>query len=84
MHVRQARAAVSSEAGDLGRRNFERQNELSLTIDEVAERAGIAADYLEYLERTPTAEPSSSTPVRIALALEMSTSDLLGGQHGQA
>ena len=27
---------------------------------QVAERAGVATDYLEYLEHTPTAEPSES------------------------
>ena len=51
---------------------------------EVAERAGMATDYLEYLEDTPTAEPSSSALMRIALALEMSVSDLLGGEQGRA
>lgn len=71
------------DAGDLGRRIVERQGELNLTIAQVAERAGMATDYLEYLERTPTAEPSSSALLRIALALEMSASDLLGGEQGR-
>ena len=46
------------DAGDVGRRIAERQGELNLTIAQVAERAGMATDYLEYLEHTPTAEPS--------------------------
>ena len=73
-----------NDAGDVGRRIAERQGELNLTIAQVAERAGMATDYLEYLERTPTAEPSSSAVLRIALALEMSASDLLGGEQGRA
>ena len=72
------------DAGDVGRRIAERQGELNLTVAEVAERAGMAPDYLEYLEDTPTAEPSSSALMRIALALEMSVSGLLGGEEGRA
>jgi transcriptional regulator with XRE-family HTH domain len=72
------------DTGDLGRRIAERQDELKLTIAQVAERSGLAADYLEYLEHTPTAEPSSSALVRIALALKMSVSDLLGEEQGRA
>lgn len=73
-----------NDAGDLGRRIAERQDELNLTSAQVAERAGMATDYLEYLEVTPTAEPSSSALLRIALALKMSVSDLLGGEQGRA
>jgi nitroimidazol reductase NimA-like FMN-containing flavoprotein (pyridoxamine 5'-phosphate oxidase superfamily) len=72
------------DAGDVGRRIAERQDKLNLTIAQVAERAGMATDYLDYLEDTPTAEPSSSALVRIALALEMCVSDLLGGEQGRA
>jgi nitroimidazol reductase NimA-like FMN-containing flavoprotein (pyridoxamine 5'-phosphate oxidase superfamily) len=72
------------EAGDVGRRIAERQGELNLTIAQVAERAGMATDYLEYLEHTPTADPSPSARLRIALALEMSASELLGGEYGRA
>jgi nitroimidazol reductase NimA-like FMN-containing flavoprotein (pyridoxamine 5'-phosphate oxidase superfamily) len=72
------------DAGDVGRRIAERQDELKLTVAQLAERAGVATDYLEYIEHTPTAEPSSSSLLRIALALEMSVSDLLGGSMGRA
>jgi nitroimidazol reductase NimA-like FMN-containing flavoprotein (pyridoxamine 5'-phosphate oxidase superfamily) len=72
------------DAGDVGRRIAERQGELNLSIAQVAERAGMAPSYLDYLEQTPTAEPLPSTLVRIALALEMSVSDLLGGEQGRA
>ena len=61
------------DAGDVGRRIAERQGELKLTIVQVAERVGMATDYLEYLEHTPTADPSPSAVLR-ALALEMSAS----------
>ena len=57
------------DAGDVGRRIAERQDALNLTVAQVAERAGMAPDYVEYLEHTPTAEPSSSALLRIALAL---------------
>jgi nitroimidazol reductase NimA-like FMN-containing flavoprotein (pyridoxamine 5'-phosphate oxidase superfamily) len=72
-----------SDAGDLGRRIFERRAELHLTLAEVAQRAGMAADYIEYLERTPT-DLSSASLMRLARALEMSRSELLGGNHGRA
>jgi hypothetical protein len=72
------------DADDVGRRIAERQDELNLTMAQVAERAGMAANYLDYLEHTPTAEPSSSTLLRLALALDMSASDLLGGDQGRA
>jgi nitroimidazol reductase NimA-like FMN-containing flavoprotein (pyridoxamine 5'-phosphate oxidase superfamily) len=72
------------DAGDLGRRIAKRQDELNLTTAQVADRAGMTTLYLEYLEHAPTAEPSSSALLRIALALEMSTSDLLGGEHDRS
>lgn len=78
------RTHVRRDAGDVGRRIAERQDALNLTVAQVAERAGMAPDYVEYLEHTPTAEPSSSALLRIALALEISLSDLLGGEQGRA
>jgi nitroimidazol reductase NimA-like FMN-containing flavoprotein (pyridoxamine 5'-phosphate oxidase superfamily) len=72
------------DGGDVGRRIAERRGELELTIAQVAERAGMAPNYLEYLEQTPTAEPLPATLLRISLALDMSVSDLLGGEQGRA
>jgi len=69
-----------SDGADLGRRILERQKELNLTIAQVAERSGMAANYIEYLEHTRTAEPTSSALRRLALALDMNSSDLLGDQ----
>jgi nitroimidazol reductase NimA-like FMN-containing flavoprotein (pyridoxamine 5'-phosphate oxidase superfamily) len=72
------------DSGDVGRRIIERQQELKLSTAQLAERAGMAPDYLEYLEHTPTAEPPKSALLRIAEALKMSASELLGGEQGQA
>jgi transcriptional regulator with XRE-family HTH domain len=76
-------ATEMTDAGDLGRRIIERRKELSLTVAQVAERAGMAADYVEYVEQTAT-DISSAALMRLARALEMSRSDLLGGQQGRA
>jgi nitroimidazol reductase NimA-like FMN-containing flavoprotein (pyridoxamine 5'-phosphate oxidase superfamily) len=78
-------AGVSvQDAGDVGRRILQRQQELNLSIEDVAERAGMAVDYLEYLERTPLTEPTSSAIRRLALALDISVPELLGGEQGRA
>jgi len=74
----------SHDAGDVGRRIAERRGELNLSIAQVAERAGMAPNYLEYLEQTPTAEPLPATLLSLSLALEISVSDLLGGEQGRA
>ena len=67
----------------MGRRVLQRQPELNLSVGEVAERSGMAADYVEYLEQAPIAEPTSSALLRLALALETSVSELLGGEQGR-
>jgi nitroimidazol reductase NimA-like FMN-containing flavoprotein (pyridoxamine 5'-phosphate oxidase superfamily) len=71
-------------AGDVGRRIIDRRHELNLSIDEVAERAGMAVGYFDYIEHTPIAELTPSALRRVALALEVSVPDLLGGEHGRA
>jgi transcriptional regulator with XRE-family HTH domain len=81
--VTQIRDSVQ-DAGDLGRRIRQRRLELNLSVGYVAERAGMARDYLEYLEDSPIAEPTSSLLQRIALALEISVPDLLGAGRGRA
>jgi hypothetical protein len=81
--VTQIRDALS-DAGDLGRRILRRRQELDLSIEQVAERCEMAANYLEYLESSPMAEPTSSTLLRLALALETSVPELLGGEQGRA
>lgn len=76
-------ATEMTDAGDLGRRIIERRKELRLTVAQVAERAGMAPDYIEYVEQTAT-DISNAALMRLARALEMSRSDLLGGQQGRA
>ncbi len=44
----------------------------------------MATNYLDYLEHTPAAEPASSTLLRLAAALEMDSSELLGAQQSHA
>ena len=70
------------DPGDLGRRIVERRHELHLSVAEVAERAGMAADYIEYVEHTPT-DLSSAALMRLARSLEMSSAELLGGDQGR-
>jgi transcriptional regulator with XRE-family HTH domain len=76
-------ARVVRDPGDLGRRIVERRHELHLTIADVAQRAGMPADYVDYLEQTPT-DLSSASLMRLSRALEMPRSELLGGEQGRA
>jgi transcriptional regulator with XRE-family HTH domain len=71
-------------AGDVGRRIINRRHELNLSKDEVAERAGMAVGYLDYIEDAPIAELTPSALRRVALALEISVPELLGGEQGHA
>lgn len=63
--------------GDLGRRVAHRRDELGLTQEQLAERAGMAAGYIDYLERNP---PNLSREAlnRLAEALHTSPEALLG------
>jgi transcriptional regulator with XRE-family HTH domain len=72
----------SVPAGDIGRRLALRREELGLTREEVAERAGIAATYLRYVEEQPTALPGPTFVLRVAEALESTVSQLRGGTTG--
>lgn len=65
--------------GDLGRRLALRREEIGLSRDETATRAGMAASYLQYLEEQPTAAPGAATLLRLAGALETSVLELTGG-----
>ncbi|MFB9722327.1 pyridoxamine 5'-phosphate oxidase family protein [Planobispora longispora] len=68
--------------GDLGRRVARRREELGLSREELAGRAGIDAGYLSYLEEAP-ASPTSETVQGLAKALELTPEELLGGPAGQ-
>lgn len=64
--------------GDVGRRVAHRREQLGLSAAEVADRAGMAANYIEYLESCPdTVE--TGTVTRLAGALDTSVRYLLGG-----
>jgi nitroimidazol reductase NimA-like FMN-containing flavoprotein (pyridoxamine 5'-phosphate oxidase superfamily) len=71
--------AAGGPPGDLGRRLVLRREELGLTREETADRAGMAAGYLRYLEEQSTAAPSAASLLRLAGALETTVRDLAGG-----
>jgi transcriptional regulator with XRE-family HTH domain len=64
-------------AADIGRRVRRRRLDLGMTIEEVAERAGMAPTFVGYLEYEPD-EFGIDTLLRIAAALGVSVSALLG------
>lgn len=68
----------AADPGDLGRRVARRRAELRLTRERAAERAGMSARYLEYLERSP-ARPTTAALQRLAAALDTTPAALLGG-----
>ncbi|MFE4702415.1 helix-turn-helix domain-containing protein [Streptomyces sp. NPDC056738] len=70
-------------AGDVGRRIAARREELGLTRQDTAVRAGVAAGYLRYLEQQPNATPGTSALIRIADALDTSVAALHGAGTGR-
>ncbi|MDN3293831.1 pyridoxamine 5'-phosphate oxidase family protein [Streptomyces ficellus] len=64
--------------GDIGRRVAARREQLGLTREEVAVRAGSAPGYIQYLEEQP-ATPGIGFLLRLADALETSVMELTGG-----
>lgn len=70
---------VPAEPGDLGRRVAQRRAELGLTLDEVAQRAGMHPGYLAYVEHNSVARPSETTCIRLASALGTTVPWLRGG-----
>ncbi|MEU8591224.1 pyridoxamine 5'-phosphate oxidase family protein [Streptomyces sp. NPDC048664] len=71
--------AQEHPAGNLGRRIALRREEVGLSREETANRAGMAPSYLQYLEEQPTAAPGVSTLLRLAGALETTVLELTGG-----
>jgi nitroimidazol reductase NimA-like FMN-containing flavoprotein (pyridoxamine 5'-phosphate oxidase superfamily) len=65
--------------GDLGRRVAGRREELGLSREEVAERAGFAVEYLRYVEER-SGTPETASLMRLAAALRTSAGALLGGE----
>lgn len=64
--------------GDLGRRVSQRRLEHGLSRDELAAAAGMAPDYLRYVEEHPAAV-SPAALLHLARALDTTVGDLLGG-----
>jgi hypothetical protein len=71
--------AVEGHPTDLGRRLALRREELGLSREETACRAGMACSYLHYLEEQPTAAPGVATLLKLAGALETTVLELTGG-----
>lgn len=67
------------DPGDLGRRVAQRRAELGLTVEEVANRAGMHPGYLAYVEHNSVARPSEATCIRLASALGTTVPWLRGG-----
>ncbi|MFJ1704947.1 helix-turn-helix domain-containing protein [Kitasatospora sp. NPDC088346] len=67
-----------AEPGEVGRRVAHRREQLGLTREQVAERAGMTVNFIEYLESRPaTVEPGTVTV--LAGTLGTSVGYLLGG-----
>jgi transcriptional regulator with XRE-family HTH domain len=64
---------------DIGRRVALRREQLGLSREDVAERAGVAPQYLRYLEEKP-ASPSMASLIRVARALDTSVAELSGAE----
>lgn len=74
---------------DLGRRIAEQRARTGLSREDAAALAGMAPDYLAYLETNPTPDPSRGALARLAAALGTTPDALSGaglaappGQHG--
>lgn len=70
---------MAARTGDLARRVAHRRRELHLSYDEVARRAEMHADYVEYLEHAPFVALGPGALQRLASALETTVDDLRGG-----
>lgn len=66
-------------ASDLARRVAHRRDQLGLSRDEVALRAGMTAGYLDYLENSPAVALPRGSLIRLAGALETTVDHLRGG-----
>jgi nitroimidazol reductase NimA-like FMN-containing flavoprotein (pyridoxamine 5'-phosphate oxidase superfamily) len=69
-----------AHASDLARRVATRRHELELTHEEVAHRAGMHPDYLDYLEHAPAVDLPRGALIRLAGALETTVEGLRGGE----
>ncbi|MGW5637879.1 pyridoxamine 5'-phosphate oxidase family protein [Streptomyces sp. NPDC003832] len=77
------RTAELPPLGDLGRRLSLRRTRLGLSREETADRAGMAAGYLRYLEEQPVTAPGMGALLRLAGALRTTVTELTGGDVEQ-
>jgi nitroimidazol reductase NimA-like FMN-containing flavoprotein (pyridoxamine 5'-phosphate oxidase superfamily) len=73
-------AAAPAHVGDLARRVTHRRNELGLSTEELARRAGVDAWFLAYFEQSSDTTLSSGALLRLAVALDTTPLTLEGGQ----
>jgi transcriptional regulator with XRE-family HTH domain len=69
-----------SAEGHIGRRMLLRREQLGLSREQVAERAGVAPSYLQYVEEQPAAFPGLTFLLRVADAMDTTLSQLRGGE----
>jgi nitroimidazol reductase NimA-like FMN-containing flavoprotein (pyridoxamine 5'-phosphate oxidase superfamily) len=74
-----ASTATGTAQGDIGRRIAQRREELGLTRQETAVRAGTDPGYVQYLEEQTIAMPGTNVLLRLADALETTVVALRGG-----
>ncbi len=65
-------------ATDLGRRIAEQRGRADLSVEDAADRAGMSAGYLTYLESSPAPNPTQATLTRLAAALGAAPEELSG------
>jgi len=71
---------LSKHVGDLARRVTHRRNELGLSTEELARRAGVDAWFLAYFEQSSDTNLSAGALLRLAVALDTTPFTLEGGQ----
>ncbi len=77
---RPAGTTKRQHVGDLARRVTHRRNELGLSTEELARRAGVDAWFLAYFEQSSDTTLSAGALLRLAVALETTPFTLEGGQ----
>jgi transcriptional regulator with XRE-family HTH domain len=71
-------ANTAAGGTDLGRRIYGQRERAGLSREETAERAGLSAGYLAYLESSQDPNPTRATIIRLAAALGTSPEALSG------
>ncbi|MFI6493611.1 helix-turn-helix domain-containing protein [Streptomyces sp. NPDC050564] len=76
---RTASTTAGGAKSDIGRRIARRREELGMSREEAAARAGTTPGYVQYLEEQSTAMPGNAVLIRLADALATSVAALHGG-----